>query len=155
MSDRVTALQARPGTYILWLVLAETRTLQIGALGRASLAPGNYAYVGSALGPGGVRARLGRHLRADKRPRWHIDYLRAVCVPGVAWVCYDDFRREHLWAGVLSALNGSEIPLTGFGSSDCDCKSHLVAFRHLPRLAEFAALLAASTPHIQQYSTDL
>ncbi|MFL5280923.1 MAG: DUF123 domain-containing protein [Rhodopila sp.] len=32
----------------------------------ASLLPGRYLYAGSARGPGGMRARLDRHLRRNK-----------------------------------------------------------------------------------------
>ena len=41
------------------------------------LAPGCYVYAGSARGPGGIRARVRRHLRPDKTPHWHIDQVTA------------------------------------------------------------------------------
>ncbi len=34
-------------------------------------------------------------------------------------------RREHEWALALSALPQFQIPVPGFGSSDCNCVSHL------------------------------
>jgi len=46
---------------------------------KLDLLPGYYIYIGSAFGPGGVRARMLRHLRADKPKHWHIDYLREFC----------------------------------------------------------------------------
>jgi len=39
------------------------------------LEPGVYFYIGSARGPGGVLARLARHLVGEKRVWWHIDRL--------------------------------------------------------------------------------
>ncbi|WP_346911312.1 DUF123 domain-containing protein [uncultured Roseibium sp.] len=71
-------LPVGPGTYGLLLRLAEPVTLGLARLGNPVLAPGLYLYCGSANGPGGVRARLGRHLRRDKAVRWHIDYLSGV-----------------------------------------------------------------------------
>ena len=69
--------QARPGTYALVLSSRSTDLIQIGRLGALQLQSGSYVYVGSALGPGGVRARLAHHLKPSRRPHWHIDYLRA------------------------------------------------------------------------------
>jgi Domain of unknown function DUF123 len=75
--DRVGIEQARPGTYVLVLSSRSTDLIQIGRLGALQLQSGFYVYVGSALGPGGVRARLAHHLKLSRRPHWHIDYLRA------------------------------------------------------------------------------
>ncbi len=58
-----------PGAYLLLIDLAAPLALAIPRLGVATLAPGRYVYGGSAYGPGGLRARIGRHLRADKTPR--------------------------------------------------------------------------------------
>ena len=66
-----------PGTYILVLRSTEHCSVKVGRLGVLRLEPGYYAYAGSALGPGGVGARLGRHLRGPRRAHWHIDYLWA------------------------------------------------------------------------------
>jgi len=130
-------LESRPGTYVLWLRLDGVKHLRIGKLGDATFEPGFYAYVGSAFGPGGVRARLGRHARADKTHRWHIDYLRSAGRVVEAWVSYDLERHEHRWAGVLSNLAGARLPVPGFGASDCGCPSHLIRFSRQPSLRKF------------------
>jgi len=57
----------RPGTYALVLRLARATTIHVGALGAVDFAPGWYVYVGSALGPGGLAARVNRHLSRSKR----------------------------------------------------------------------------------------
>jgi Uri superfamily endonuclease len=113
-----------PGTYALILRSAATRRIGIGRLGTLQLRPGYYIYIGSAFGAGGLRARIGHHQGAAKSPHWHIDYLRrhtslesVLCCPGKG--------REHTWAGRIGAILGARIALPGFGSSDCDCKSHL------------------------------
>src|SRR5271165_5126180 len=75
--DRMAIEQSRPGTHVLVLSSRSTDLIQIGRLGALQLQSGFYVYVGSALGPGGVRARLAHHRKISRRPHWHIDYLRA------------------------------------------------------------------------------
>lgn len=145
-----TALAPLPGTYVLWLQLPQPRTLRIGRLGEARLAPGHYAYVGSAFGPGGVRARLGRHLRGATALRWHIDFLRRVCRVETAWVSYEPRRLEHAWAAALLTLPGASRPLAGFGASDCRCDTHLAGFAERPALAAFRRRLESPRPVIEQ-----
>ena len=66
---------AEPGTYALLIDVFAPLDLTVGMLGVVTLPPGSYAYVGSAHGPGGLRGRLARHGRTDRRRHWHIDYL--------------------------------------------------------------------------------
>lgn len=124
---RVFELPDGPGTYILWLESEVRRQITIGRLATLSLRPGVYLYVGSAFGPGGLRARVQRHHRRKKKARWHVDYLRAHTA--LSEVFYCDDAVEHLWAEELAGSPGAEIPLPRFGSSDCRCRSHLVYFR--------------------------
>ena len=61
-----------------------------GRLGgrRLRLEPGCYLYVGSAMGHGGLAARLRRHLcGARRRLHWHIDRLLSGGEPVGAWAC--------------------------------------------------------------------
>jgi len=69
------------GTYVLILHVAELKRMEIGRLGAFDIRPGFYAYVGSAFGAGGLRARLGRHIESVAAPHWHIDYLMAFATP--------------------------------------------------------------------------
>lgn len=105
--------------------LSEQQQIKVGSLGLLSLKAGWYLYVGSAFGPGGVKARCGHHRKVSSRPRWHIDYLRRFAPLREIWFTHDPARREHQWAGVVNKQRGTEMPLPGFGASDCDCKSHL------------------------------
>lgn len=118
-------LQSAPGTYALILSAAADDLVQIGRLGQFHVRVGFYVYVGSAFGPGGVRARLAHHCRPATRPHWHIDYLRVVTHLITIWYTYDTLRREHQWAEVLQRMRGASIPLQRFGASDCSCTSHL------------------------------
>jgi Uri superfamily endonuclease len=114
-----------PGAYALLLRSSHWRRVQIGQLGTLDLRPGYYLYIGSALGPGGLRARLAHHLGKPARPHWHLDYLVPHTRPAAVWCCYDVIRREHEWAAAVSGLPFTSIPLPRFGASDCRCPSHL------------------------------
>ena len=111
----INELPASAGTYVLVLEAYETKHVQIGRFGRLALRPGCYFYVGSAFGPGGLRARVGRHVRETKSLRWHIDYLRHHTGVSEVWYSENPVGRESLWAGVLGELPGISRPLIGFG----------------------------------------
>ena len=126
------SLRHHPGTYALILVSATRHIVQIGKLGRLTLRPGFYVYVGSAFGPGGLKARVSHHARTAHRPHWHVDYVRGRARLDEVWYTYDAVSREHQWADVFARTRGTLIPLQGFGSSDCRCASHLFFFRSMP-----------------------
>jgi Uri superfamily endonuclease len=150
-------LPVRPGTYALILELAESRSLDVGRLGRFDCPPGIYVYLGSARGPGGLRGRLGRHLRGDGRPHWHIDYLVSVSVvKGVGYIELSSGTAgccpsECGWSRTLSALPGAAIPIPKFGTSDCrsGCRAHLVHFSVFNYRDELPPVLYPS-----EYGTD-
>ena len=139
--DRMAIEQARPGTYVLLLSSRSTDLIQIGRQGTLQLQSGFYVYVGSALGPGGVRARLAHHLKLSRRPHWHIDYLRAHTRVDYIWYRLDTRRLEHVWAERISLAEGASVPLVGLGSTDCRCASHLFFFRQRPSSARFRQVL--------------
>jgi Uri superfamily endonuclease len=128
----------RGGTYVLLLNLSRSKTIQVGRLGRFRFPAGWYAYVGSAHGPGGLAARLRRHLRASKPLHWHVDYLRAYARPIETWYTAGNCACECTWAQGLAALPGAHIPAPRFGASDCRCAAHLVHFAAPPDLTAFA-----------------
>ena len=133
----MSGLTSRAGTYALILASTETRCLCVGRLGSLALRPGWYIYVGSAFGPGGVRARLAHHRKQAARAHWHVDYLHPHTRLARVWYTHDPLRREHQWAQVIQQLPGAELPLHGFGSSDCGCASHLVRFARRPSFRRF------------------
>jgi Uri superfamily endonuclease len=122
-------LEARPGTYAFLLSSASDAEIRVGRFGDMQLQSGFYLYLGSALGPGGVRARVNHHLHASPRPHWHIDYLRPHASVEEVWLCHGRKRREHLWARFLARMPGVSVPMPGFGSSDCACEAHLFFFK--------------------------
>jgi Uri superfamily endonuclease len=111
------------GTYILLLELPARMAIDVGKLGRLGLEGGFYAYVGSAHGPGGLSARLGRYFAGPNRQHWHIDFLLEQAEVAGALFRVENRRLECNWAGWLAARADSFI--RGFGSSDCRCPSHL------------------------------
>jgi len=113
-----------PGAYALVVDLAAAVTVALPGRAVMVLPAGRYVYCGSARGPGGIRARVGRHMRRGKAVRWHIDRLtEAGTVPGV-WVFPGGDE-----CALVAALAGWPVPLPGFGSSDCPaCPSHLLAW---------------------------
>lgn len=117
---------AVPGAYALVIRLETVFAAAIGALGDVVLPPGSYVYLGSANGPGGMAARVRRHLKREKRLHWHVDHLTNLgALTDIAlWPGGDECALvEHLSAG-----KGITFPVPGFGSSDCrHCAAHLLA----------------------------
>ena len=101
--------------------------VRVGAKGVHEFPSGVYAYVGSALS--GLEQRVARHLRPDKKRRWHIDYLiengeviSTIMVPSISK------QTECAIASALLRSPGAQVVMQGFGSSDCACPTHLVYF---------------------------
>jgi len=111
---------ARKGSYILLVSLAEGSTIKAGSLPHSYFPAGSYAYVGSAMG--GFKPRLERHLRANKKLHWHIDYLLERAGITSIILCQTEARVECV---IAQALNGQFECVPGFGASDCRCPSHL------------------------------
>jgi Uri superfamily endonuclease len=118
-------LPASAGTYVLVMRLSAPATIAVGRLGVFDMPGGYYLYVGSAHGAGGLRARVGRHLRAAKRLHWHVDYLAAHAQIVEVWMRASPERLECRWAAALAGLDGGSIPVPRFGASDCTCPAHL------------------------------
>jgi Uri superfamily endonuclease len=118
------------GSYTLVLFLSINRSLSIGSLGRFSFPPGCYLYFGSALNS--LESRLKRHLRPDKKPHWHIDYLSPAGQIVQVWWTQSETRQECAWSQSALKHPDAPPPVCGFGSADCrHCRSHLV---YLPSL---------------------
>ena len=89
-------------------------------MGLIAFRRGFYAYVGSALN--GIEPRIGYHLRRNKKPRWHIDYLlEEASIKRI--VLYETGGR--LECNLAEALSKEFLSIPGFGCSDCRCQSHL------------------------------
>ncbi len=137
----------KPGTYALVLRCLRKKKILIGKLGALKLRIGYYIYVGSAFGPGGVFARVNHHRRILKSYRWHIDYLIPAVEIVDVWYSRDPKKREHQWADALMGISGVEIPLQGFGSSDCRCRAHLFFFDSAITFGMFRTRIKAAIPN--------
>lgn len=110
------------------LKCTQAKTIQIGKLASLQIKHGYYVYVGSAMGPGGVLARLRHHSKISKRPHWHLDYLRGETEFDAAYALYSSERKECEWVEIMAKNEQASKPLQGFGSSDCRCVTHLFYF---------------------------
>jgi Uri superfamily endonuclease len=136
----VDRLASKPGTYALVLSGGAQLRMEVGRFGTVNIHSGFYVYIGSALGPGGIRARIGHHEKTSVRPHWHVDYLRLHTSLQEVWYSYASICREHEWASLISALH-SAVRITGFGCSDCRCQAHLFYFGRRPSFRRFRAEL--------------
>ena len=145
------SIPEQPGVYALHLKLVHTNHFRVGKLGEFIFPPGDYVYIGSAMGPGGLQARLNRHLSGDGRPHWHIDWIRAVTE--VIGYCYlmSESSLECRWSQVLAADPGASIPVPRFGASDCrsksgKCAAHLILFKSGILAGKLQEILSSSDP---------
>ncbi|MHA1394982.1 MAG: GIY-YIG nuclease family protein [Promethearchaeota archaeon] len=152
------------GTYILVIYFEnDEEYLEIGKLGKIKFKKGFYFYVGSAMGSKNssvsLENRIKRHLRSYnyniaeiqrrnlynkhnhkyERPKrhWHIDYLLTSKFVKIVriWIFPSLERLECTIAHKL--MEQCEDYIEGFGSSDCNCKSHLFYFKELKNEYEF------------------
>ena len=113
------------GAYLILIQLTDSVPLAIPTLPINALPAGHYVYAGSARGPGGLRARIGRHLRRGKRRHWHVDHLTETAVSLLAFPVPDG--DECMLVRTLLESDYYHPPAPGFGSSDCRlCVSHLL-----------------------------
>lgn len=114
------------GCYQLKIKIKQNITLKIGALGLCSFPKGDYIYTGSAMK--NLKARIARHRRKEKKLRWHIDYLlNHPEVELLEVAVYPSAIKEECRYNQLLFNEKAEVPVKGFGSSDCkNCPSHLL-----------------------------
>ena len=112
------------GSYVLIAKINEPRRIKVGKLGEIHFKKGYYAYVGSALNS--LEKRIGRHIRKEKKMRWHIDYLLQHA--SIKKIFYKE-SNEKEECMIASKFDLDYIPK--FGSSDCNCKSHLFYSRNI------------------------
>ena len=125
-----------PGTYAILMKLPSKKKIRVGKLGTFEFNKGYYVYVGSAFGPGGIRARLGRHLKDNKKLKWHIDYIREYMEVIDIQFAKTAKNEECAWGDKI-VKTGAITPVKKLGSSDCKCYSHLFFFQKINNWNEF------------------
>lgn len=121
----ISSLYDSKGAYVLLIELDEHTPITLPRRDEISLSASTYLYVGSANGPGGIRARLMRHFKKHKKIHWHVDQLttRAVQVSALAVPT----GNECILGETLIGSGRFDTAISGFGSSDCHtCASHLL-----------------------------
>jgi Uri superfamily endonuclease len=136
----VSKLPAEAGSYILVLEMRKAASLRSGPFLPLVFPSGLYVYCGSARGPGGIRARVTRHLAGGRAAHWHIDHLLARARPRAVWARTGCGRLECVWARAIAREGPFLAPAPRFGASDCRCPAHLWHIRARPE--DLAAVLA-------------
>lgn len=120
------------GCYILLIKLETNMTIPSGSLGDVTFKAGFFLYIGS--GKKNLSGIVNRHLRKRKNIQRRVDYL----IQAAEWVkgfpVYTDKDLECSIAQQISRLASEKIP--HFGTSACDCGSHLFYFPKNPFSAQ-------------------
>ena len=142
------------GVYVMVMHLDHDLDLEIGSKGMMHFKKGYYMYVGSAKA--NLTKRIERHKRKRKKMHWHLDYFRGHCemiaglpirtsgLPIESWsLTHEPYPSmpsmpdpdievsvECALADAVGAIAEWEVPK--FGSSDCDCTSHLFGMMENP-----------------------
>ena len=142
------------GVYVMVMHLDHDLDLEIGSKGIMHFKKGYYMYVGSAKA--NLTKRIERHKRKRKKMHWHLDYFRGHCemiagvpirtsgLPLESWsLTHEPYPSmpsmpdpdvevsvECALADAVGAIAEWEVPK--FGSSDCDCTSHLFGMMENP-----------------------
>jgi len=119
------------GSYIVILRLKKNEIISVGSLGAIPFRRGYYLYTGSARG--NLSQRIARHQRKRKNLFWHIDYLRHHADHCASLPVRASIDLECAIAGALDKI--SQQSISGFGSSDCGCTSHLFFMQDDPALS--------------------
>jgi sugar fermentation stimulation protein A len=126
------------GAYIVVLYLNSNKRIKVGRLGKIYFKKGFYCYVGSAIGKTKIEKRCKRHLKKNKKLRWHIDYLRKESSI-VKIIAFESKKKIEckIAKKILKIANGY---IEKFGSSDCKCVSHLFYFRNKKSLSKLSTV---------------
>lgn len=116
------------GCYFIILHIPHDVTVTVGSLGSVHFSKGYYLYVGTAKRA--LTKRIERHMRKKKTATWHIDYLREYADACKAVPIRSSTPLEHELAEGMRRIADGSVP--SFGSSDCNCVSHLFRFKENP-----------------------
>ena len=120
--------------------LKSSKNIRVGSLGKLEFKKGFYCYVGSAIGSTTIENRCKRHLMKNKKMKWHIDYLRKE-VEIVNIFVFPS--RKKIECGVArKILKKADSFIPKFGSSDCNCKSHLFYFKDKKSLSKLSPIFS-------------
>jgi Uri superfamily endonuclease len=141
-----------PGTYVIVALLYKETLLELKTFGNYWMPAGVYFYCGSACGPGGLKARVGRHLRKGTKKFWHFDHLKDLVDIKQVWWQPGRQNNECLFAQSIAAREGITIPVPGFGASDCHngCPAHLLHYAESSSMDRLFHVLRAEYGNFQR-----
>jgi Uri superfamily endonuclease len=140
LPNKIWWLVVLKGVYVLIIQLSNDIAVQVGRLGRLTFKKGVYGYVGSAQN--NLEKRVNRHLKRERRKFWHIDYLLGSEAAEVIAVFHKQADKTEECI-VAKAIGEKGEAVVGFGSSDCNCKSHLFHIEDYRFLQDFMRVLHA------------
>lgn len=123
-ASNTKTLQNAKGAYVLIVKMDAPIQICLPKQAPINLPAATYFYVGSANGPGGLQARLGRHFQQKKKVHWHVDQLttKACSVSAIAVAGGNECDLGSILINTERFIHAVD----GFGSSDCrTCDSHL------------------------------
>lgn len=117
----------------------------------ARVGPGYVAYVGSAGGPGGLRARLGRHLSGARRRWWHVDSISSSpsSTPVLAYYEVGRWGRDAE-DGLASRLASLGLRPVGMVGATDSRMPHLFVVDDLDRLARELSSMGGTTVRLNE-----
>jgi Uri superfamily endonuclease len=128
------------GAYVLILSLNSSKDIKVGALGKVEFKKGFYCYVGSAIGSTTIENRCKRHLMKNKKMKWHIDYLRKEAeIVGIVAI---PSKKKIECKVARKILKKADSFILKFGSSDCNCNSHLFYFKNRKSLSKLSPIFS-------------
>ncbi|WP_456457360.1 GIY-YIG nuclease family protein [Thermovibrio sp.] len=113
-----------------------------------NLKPSLYLYVGSAFGSGGLKSRLLRHLKRDKKNHWHLDFITTSSLFFPISVYLFAEKRVECKLALRFSKEFSFVP--SFGSSDCTCPSHLFLIDDTLKLDSICREFGATISQIEK-----
>lgn len=116
------------GSYLLVMRIEKEEEIRLGNDRVIKLDKGFYIYIGSAMK--NLTKRIERHKRNRKTLHWHIDYLREKAPIHATFTIRSSERLECELAGAIKKITDIEVPR--FGSSDCNCTTHLYGMKEDP-----------------------
>ncbi len=113
-----------------------------------NLKPYLYLYIGSAFNSGGLRSRLLHHLKKDKKAHWHLDFITSS--PSFYPISAYLFAEKRIECELARELLSEFEFVPFFGSSDCNCPSHLFLIDNLLKLDFICKNFGATISQIER-----
>lgn len=126
----------KSGIYNLIIRLAKSEEIRVGCLGTFVFHRGFYVYTGSAQN--GLEKRINRHLSDKKKFHWHIDYLLSYAKIVKVFKYKGNKVAECELSRLMSRNDCAHVVVNKFGSSDCNCQTHLYYFKRISSIKDLS-----------------